>query len=377
MQQMRLEHRREQVVRGADRVDVAREVEVHVLHRHDLRVAGPRGSALDPEHRPERRLAQAEERLAADRAEALGERDGRRRLALAELRRRDRGDADELRVRAVGEPLEHGERDLCLVGAVEIELVGLEPRRCRDLGDRPELGLLCDLERRRCCRRHARCPFYNSAWDTSNISVVDLAADRAYVAIRGLIVSLELPPGAVIDERELMRRIGLGRTPVREALRKLAQEQLVEVFPRRGMFVTGVDVRDLARISEVRTALEPEAARLAAERATDEERDELASLSDAIKSGADLMGLDERIHRAIYAAAHNDLMEKTLGEYYVLALRIWMIALDRAEDLEEAVEAHRDLITAIVVADGDRAADLMRDHVENFERAMREVLVSV
>jgi DNA-binding GntR family transcriptional regulator len=206
---------------------------------------------------------------------------------------------------------------------------------------------------------------------------VDLAADRAYVAIRGLIVSLELPPGAVIDERELMRQVGLGRTPVREALRKLAQEQLVEVFPRRGMFVTGVDVRDLARISEVRTALEPEAARLAAERATDEERNELADLSDEIARGGDLMGLDERIHRAIYAAAHNDLMEKTLGEYYVLALRIWMIALGRAEDLEDAVEAHRDLITAIVVADGDRAADLMRDHVENFARSMREVLVSV
>ena len=206
---------------------------------------------------------------------------------------------------------------------------------------------------------------------------MDLAADRAYVAIRGLIVSLELPPGAVIDERELMRQMGLGRTPVREALRKLAQEQLVEVFPRRGMFVTGVDVRDLARISEVRTALEPEAARLAAERATDEERQELASLSDEIARGGDLMGLDERIHRAIYAAAHNDLMAKTLGEYYVLALRIWMIALDRAEELEEAVEAHRDLIQAIIVADGDRAADLMRDHVESFERAMREVLVSV
>jgi len=206
---------------------------------------------------------------------------------------------------------------------------------------------------------------------------VDLAADRAYVTIRGLIVSLALPPGAVIDERELMRRIGLGRTPVREALRKLAQEQLVEVFPRRGMFVTGVDVRDLARISEVRTALEPEAARLAAERATDEERQELAELSDQIAIGDDLMSLDERIHRAIYAAAHNHLLEKTLGEYYVLALRIWMIALDRAEDLAEAVEAHRDLIQAIVVADADRAADLMRDHVENFERAMREVLVSV
>jgi DNA-binding GntR family transcriptional regulator len=206
---------------------------------------------------------------------------------------------------------------------------------------------------------------------------VDLAADRAYLAIRGLIVSLELPPGAVIDERELMQRLGLGRTPVREALRRLAQEQLVEVFPRRGMFVTNVDVRDLARISEVRLALEPEAARLAADRATDEERDDLAALGDRIKRGADLMGLDEQIHRAIYAAAHNDLLEKTLGEYYVLALRIWAIALDRAQDLEDAVESHRDLIQAIVVGNGERAAATMRAHVEDFEQAMRKVLVSV
>lgn len=202
-------------------------------------------------------------------------------------------------------------------------------------------------------------------------------ADRAYVAIRDLIVSLELPPGALIEERRLVESLGIGRTPVREALRRLSQEQLVEVFPRRGMFVTGVDVRDLARISEVRAALEPEAARLAAERATDAERDELAALSDEIKRGADLMGLDEQIHRAIYAAAHNHLLEKTLGEYYVLALRIWMIALDRAHDLEEAVEAHRDLLHEIIVGNGDRAADAMHAHVENFEQAMRKVLVSV
>jgi DNA-binding GntR family transcriptional regulator len=202
-------------------------------------------------------------------------------------------------------------------------------------------------------------------------------ADQAYVAIRDLVVSLDLAPGALIDERQLIESLGIGRTPVREALRRLAQEQLVEVFPRRGMFVTGVDVRDLARISEVRAVLEPEAARLAAERATDEERDELAGLGDQIKRGADLMGLDERIHRAVYAAAHNDLLEKTLGEYYVLALRIWMIALDHAQDLEDAVEAHRDLIQAIVVGNGDRAAEIMRAHVENFEQAMRNVLVSV
>jgi DNA-binding GntR family transcriptional regulator len=219
--------------------------------------------------------------------------------------------------------------------------------------------------------------------DMSNISVVETAvqatslADRAYLAIRDRIVSLELPPAALIDERQLVESLGIGRTPVREALRRLAQEQLVEVFPRRGMFVTGVDVRDLARISEVRVALEPEAARLAAERATDEERDELAALGDQIKRGADLMALDERIHRAIHAAAHNHLLEKTLGEYYVLALRIWMIALDRAEDLEDAVEAHRGLIHEIVVANGDGAAKIMRSHVEGFEEAMRKVLVAV
>jgi DNA-binding FadR family transcriptional regulator len=143
------------------------------------------------------------------------------------------------------------------------------------------------------------------------------------------------------------------------------------------MFVTGVDVHDLARISEVREVLEPEAAGLAAERATDDERDELAALGDRIKRGADLMALDERIHRAVYRAAHNHLLEKTLGEYYVLALRIWMLALDRAQDLEDAVEAHRYLIQAIVVGDGGRAADTMRAHVQDFEQAMRNALVTV
>jgi DNA-binding GntR family transcriptional regulator len=206
---------------------------------------------------------------------------------------------------------------------------------------------------------------------------VTVLADQAYLAIRGLIVSLELAPGAVIDERALMERLGIGRTPVREALRRLAQEQLVEVFPRRGMFVTGVDVRDLARISEVREVLEPEAARLAAERATEDDREGLQVMLDEIGRSADLMGLDERVHRAVYHAAHNDLLETTLGQYYVLALRIWMIALDRAHELEQAVEAHRDLLHAILDGDGDGAAELMRAHVQDFEHAMRRVLVTV
>jgi len=203
-------------------------------------------------------------------------------------------------------------------------------------------------------------------------------ADKAYHEIRGLIVSLELAPGAVIDERELIERLEIGRTPVREALRRLAQERLVEVYPRRGMFVTGVDVRELARISEVREMLEPEAARLAAERATDADRAALAALVEELdRGGSELMELDERIHRAVYRAAHNDLLEATLEQYYVLALRIWSIALDRAHELEEAVEAHRTLLEAIQTGDGERAADTMRAHVQDFEQAMHRVLLTV
>jgi DNA-binding GntR family transcriptional regulator len=206
-------------------------------------------------------------------------------------------------------------------------------------------------------------------------------AEKAYHAIRDLIVSLELAPGAVIDERELMERLGIGRTPVREALRRLAHEGLVEVYPRRGMFVTGVDVRELARLSEVRAVLEPEAARLAAERATEADRADIAELLDELAAGGrddhELMALDERIHGAVYRAAHNDLLAATLSQYYVLALRIWSMALDRSHDLEEAVEAHRTLLEAIRDGDGPRAADTMRAHVQDFEQAMHRVLLTV
>jgi DNA-binding GntR family transcriptional regulator len=206
-------------------------------------------------------------------------------------------------------------------------------------------------------------------------------AEKAYVAIRRLIVTLELGPGSVINERELVGQLGIGRTPVREALRRLAQEGLVEVYPRRGMFVTDVDVRKLALVSEVRAALEPEAARLAAERATDAERAELRELLDELDAaGADdhaLMALDERIHRAVYRCARNDLLATTLEQYYVLALRIWTIALDRQHELNDAVQGHRPLLEAIHDGDGERAAATMRAHVEDFEQAMRRVLLTV
>ena len=204
-------------------------------------------------------------------------------------------------------------------------------------------------------------------------------ADQAYYAIREWIVTLDLAPGSVVNERELMGRLGLGRTPVREALRDLAREQLVDVFPRRGMFVSGVDVGDIAGLSEVRLVLETEAARLGAERRNETDLEETAALLEELgrASGAHgerrLIDLDERIHRHVARCAHNPFLEATLEQYYVLALRIWFLALERVA-LDEAIAEHHAILEAIRDGDAVRAAQVMRTHVVTFERAIRAVL---
>jgi DNA-binding GntR family transcriptional regulator len=206
-----------------------------------------------------------------------------------------------------------------------------------------------------------------------------LFADRAYYAIRDLIVTLELPPGAVVREPELTERLGIGRTPVREALRRLAQERLIEVYPRRGMHVTNVDVRELARLCEVRAALEPEAARLASERATQADLHEISQLLDDLRRTRNrddrvLIDLDRRIHEAVYRASHNRFLAETLEWYYTHALRIWMLGLDRTK-LGDAVCEHVPLLDAVRRGDGARASELMRAHVERFEDEMRDALL--
>jgi DNA-binding GntR family transcriptional regulator len=204
-------------------------------------------------------------------------------------------------------------------------------------------------------------------------------ADQAYYRIRELIVTLELPPGALVSERELMERLGVGRTPVREALRTLARECLVDVYPRRGMFISPVDVGDLAGLSEVRVTLEGNAARLAAERATDAERAETDALlaeldGTSANDERSLIDLDQRLHRHVYRCAHNPFLEATLNEYYMLTLRIWFLVLDRVVRLDDAIQEHRDLLEAIRDRDPERAEDVMRRHIEGFEQAVRRVL---
>ena len=204
-------------------------------------------------------------------------------------------------------------------------------------------------------------------------------SDQAYFRIRELIVTLELPPGSLVSERELQARVGVGRTPVREALRALARERLIEVYPRRGIFVADVHVRDLAGLSEVRATLESHAARLAAQRATDTDRAETeALLAELEHAGGDgertLIDLDQRVHRHVYRCAHNPFLEATLNEYYVLTLRIWFLALERVARLEDAVLEHRGILEAIHDGDPERAEQAMRRHVTGFEQAVRRGL---
>jgi DNA-binding GntR family transcriptional regulator len=209
-------------------------------------------------------------------------------------------------------------------------------------------------------------------------------ADLAYRQIQDLLVRLEIRPGAPINEEDLCLRLGLGRTPVREALKRLEHERLVVAYPRRGTFATEINVTDLTHIFEVRAVIEPAAAASAARHATPADRTafralaaELAAAEAATGLGGqpgELMALDMRIHRAIYAATHNPYLEDTLIRYGNLATRIWCLFLDRLAGMAAHVAEHRELLQALADGDAGQAAEIARRHVTEFDTAIRAVI---
>jgi len=205
-------------------------------------------------------------------------------------------------------------------------------------------------------------------------------SEEAYLRIRDRIVSLEMPPGSVVNESRLRVDLKIGRTPIREALQRLSRENLVKSVPHRGTFVTDVNITDLARITEVRVVLEAHAARLATERMSTGDRETFAELLNVLESGPsldqrELMRLDQLIHRQIYKAARNPFLEATLERYFNLSLRLWYLVLDREIGLREALIEHMELLRAILAGDPDRADESMHRHVTNFEQQIRKALV--
>jgi len=206
-------------------------------------------------------------------------------------------------------------------------------------------------------------------------------ADRAYLALRDRLITLQIRPGEPIDDGQIARELDVGRTPVREALKRLENDRLVIAYPRRGTFATSVDITDLAHINEIRLQLEPLAARRAAERATDLQRAGLRELIARIVDGdalsgdrTDLMRLDLTVHRAIYHAAGNPHLEDVLIRYHNLATRIFCLFLGRLPDVAGHIDEHGPLLAALAAGDADRAAELAREHVTGFEAGIRAVI---
>ena len=201
-----------------------------------------------------------------------------------------------------------------------------------------------------------------------------LVAERAYLELRDRIVTLRLAPGSVIREDELMSELAIGRTPLREAVKRLALENLVSVQPRRGTFVSEVEAADIVNITEVRAELEGYAAELAAERMEGVSRIAAEALLREVEelSRPDdpdwLMRFDERIHRFTWETSGNPYLAETLERYFTHSLRIWYLVLDRLPGLGHAVHDQGHLLEALLRQDAPSARSLMREHVLDFQR---------
>jgi DNA-binding GntR family transcriptional regulator len=205
---------------------------------------------------------------------------------------------------------------------------------------------------------------------------IKLEADRAYLDLRDRIVTLRLGPGTVLREDELMRELEVGRTPLREAVKRLALENLVAVRPRRGTFVSAVETSDIVNITEVRAELEGYAAELAAQRLDTDHRAAaealLREVDELAESGDQdwLMRFDERIHRFTWEAAGNPYLQETLERYFTHSLRVWYLVLDRLPGLGHAVHDQTHLVEALLAGDAGRAREIMREHVLDFQREL-------
>ena len=204
--------------------------------------------------------------------------------------------------------------------------------------------------------------------------------EQAYMALRQKIVRLDFAPGDVLREDELRVLLGIGRTPIREALQRLQREHFVTVIPRRGMFVSGIEVSELSMLFETRAVLEPYAARLAALRGTSEQWDDmeatLARTTDPSLDDEDQLALDRRCHEIIWAASGNRFLLDTLDMLYAQSDRLWHLYLADVSDMQHAVDEHQAILGALRSGEGDAVADLLETHVRGFDTQIRAAVTA-
>ena len=200
---------------------------------------------------------------------------------------------------------------------------------------------------------------------------------RAYRKLEELIVTLQLRPGEVLSEAALAERLGIGRTPIREALQALGREGLVVILPRRGILVSELDVRRQLKLLELRRELERLMARAAARRATREEREAFLEIAQGMRKAAQeadditFMRYDRQLNLLLCRAARNEFVANAMGLTHGLSRRFWFQHHTEVGDLPLCARLHADLSAAIGEAKVDEAAaasDKLLDYVEAFTR---------
>ncbi len=202
-------------------------------------------------------------------------------------------------------------------------------------------------------------------------------ADQAHAQLEELIVKLELAPGSVWSELQLSQRLGIGRTPVREALQRLQAEYLVKVLPRLGVQITEINVTQQLLLLEVRRVLERLIAQNAARRATPDEREELLRMADRLEALVDAdvlkyLRYHYEIKRYIGVCARNAFAANAIAPSHAMSRRFYFLHYRQAHDLPVAAKHHADVIRAIALGEEARAgtaADALMDYVEQLTRA--------
>lgn len=209
------------------------------------------------------------------------------------------------------------------------------------------------------------------------IEKVQSLAEQAYDRLEALIVTLELKPGRVYSETELGAAIDIGRTPMREALQRLAIERLVTTIPRKGVMITDVNISEHLSLLETRRALDRLIAMKAARRANPDHREELRQCSDAIRTAAeegdvaDFMRLDRQFDAILSEASRNNFAVRAVEPLHAHCRRFWYMYQGN-RDLRESAGLHGELMTA--VADKDEASagvasDQLMDYLDAFTRS--------
>jgi DNA-binding GntR family transcriptional regulator len=203
-------------------------------------------------------------------------------------------------------------------------------------------------------------------------------SDAAYAELRRLIVTLELAPDSALDEDALQAQLGIGRTPIREALQRLQRDQLVHIVARRGVFVTAVDPSGLATLFETRAVVEPYAARLAAKRGTEQHWSDMAAVLNTAARRADpakLLALDRACHEIMWDAAQNRYLTDTVKMLYTHSERVWHLYLRNVADMHAALDEHREVLDALQSGDADLAGSLVEAHVRTFDDEIRSAAI--